>query len=320
MTRILLVRLSSLGDVLHTFPAVTDLARARPGAVLDWVVEEAYVPLVRMHPAVTHAVPFALRRWRRGLLRRVVWREIGAFRHALRDARYDAVIDAQGLVKSALVADLARGPVHGYSRGAAREPLAARFYRHCYDVGPERHSVQRYRELVARALGYAHAPAIDYGIASPPRPAFAPPSPYCVLLHSTARAAKLWPESAWIELGRALGARGLACVLPWGDETERARAGRLAGALARAVVAPRTSIAEAAGLIGHAAAVVGLDTGLMHLAVALRTPVVAIFSGSDPARTGPLGPGPIAVRGGPGRPPAVAEVLAALDAVAPVAA
>jgi heptosyltransferase-1 len=318
--RILLVRLSSLGDVLHTFPAVTDLARALPDAELDWVVEEAYVPLVRMHPAVSHAIPFALRRWRRGLLRAGAWREIGAFRHALRDRAYDAVIDAQGLVKSAWVADLARGRVHGYSRAAAREPLAARFYRFKYDVGPELHSVERYRLLLAKVLGYAPAAGIDYGIAAPPRPPFAPAGTCAVLLHSTARTEKLWPESSWTELGRALESRGLTCVLPWGDESERGRADRLARSLGHAVVAPRLSLVEAAGLIGHATVVVGLDTGLMHLAVALRTPVVAIFCNSDPVRTGPLGSGPIAIRGGLGDPPSAGAVLAALDEVTPALA
>ncbi len=320
MRRILLVRLSSLGDVLHTFPAVTDAARARPGAVIDWVVEEAYVPLVRMHPRVSHAIPFALRRWRRGLLRAGVWREIGAFRHSLRDQAYDAVIDVQGLVKSALVADLARGRVHGYSRATAREPWAARFYRYTYDVGPEHHSVERYRRLLAQVVGYVPPAAIDYGIVAPPRPAFAPAAPYCVLLHSTARAEKLWREPSWIELGRMLESRGLICVLPWGDEAERARAGRLAASLERAVVAPRLSIEDAARLIGHARAVVGLDTGLMHLAAALGTPVVGIYASSEPARTGPSGAGPIAVRGGVGNPPSAAEVLDALDEVAPALA
>jgi heptosyltransferase-1 len=141
-----------------------------------------------------------------------------------------------------------------------------------------------------------------------------------MLLHSTARPEKLWPEASWTELGRAVEARGLVCVLPWGDEGERARAERLARSLGRAVVAPRLSIAEVAGLIGHAAAVVGLDTGLMHLAAALRTPVVAIFANSDPARTGPLGSGPIAIRGGVGDPPSAAAVLAALDEIAPALA
>jgi len=320
MKRILLVRLSSLGDVLHTFPAVTDLARASPGAELDWVVEEAYVPLVRMHPAVAHAIPFALRRWRSGLFTAGAWREIGAFRHALRDRAYDAIVDVQGLVKSAWVADLARGPVHGYTRAAAREPLAARFYRFKYDISPELHSVERYRRLLAQVAGYMPPAAIDYGIAAPARPAVAPAGRYAVLLHSTARAGKLWPEASWIEVGRALESRGLVCVLPWGEDAERERAGQLARSLGRAVVPPRLSLVEAAGLIGHAAAVVGLDTGLMHLAVALRTPVVAVFCSSVPARTGPLGPGPIAVRGGPGDPPSPAAVLAALDEVAPALA
>jgi lipopolysaccharide heptosyltransferase I len=320
MRRILLVRLSSLGDVLHTFPAVTDLARALPGAELDWVVEEAYVPLVRMHPAVGHAIPFALRRWRGGLLTAAVWREIGTFRHALRDRAYDAVIDAQGLVKSAWVADLARGPVHGYTRAAAREPLAARFYRFKHDIAPDLHSVERYRRLLARVLGYVPPAAIDYSIAAPARPAVAPEGRYAVLLHSTARAEKLWSEASWTEVGRALESRGLVCVLPWGDDAERERAGRLARSLGRAVVPPRLSLVDAAGLIGHAAAVVGLDTGLMHLAVALRTPVVAIFCSSAPARTGPLGSGPIAVRGGPGDPPSPSAVLAALDEIAPALA
>jgi heptosyltransferase-1 len=320
MTRILLVRLSSLGDVLHTFPAVTDLARALPGAALDWVAEEAYVSLVRMHPAVAHAIPFALRRWRRGLLRAGTWREIGAFRHALRDRRYDAVIDAQGLVKSAVVADLARGPVHGYTRATAREPLAARFYRYTHDLPFEVHVVERYRCLFAQALGYAPAAAIDYGIVAPPRPAAAPAAPYCVLVHSTARADKLWSEGAWIELGRGLEARGLICVLPWGDTAERERADRLAASLGRAVVPPRLALMEAVGLVGHATAVVGVDTGLMHFAAALGTPVVGVYCDSEPSQARPLGAGPVAARGGIGNPPSAAEVLAALDEVAPALA
>jgi heptosyltransferase-1 len=320
MRRILLVRLSSLGDVLHTFPAVTDLARARPDAALDWVVEEGYVPLLGMHSAVARAIPFALRRWRRGLLRPGVWREIGAFRHALRDRAYEAVIDAQGLVKSAVVADLARGPVHGYTRATAREPFAARFYRHTYDLPFGIHVVERYRRLFAQALGYVPAAAVDYGIVAPPRPAAAPAAPYCVLLHSTARAAKHWSEDAWIELGRGLESRGAICVLPWGDETERRRAARIAAPLGRAVVPPRLSLMEAVGLVGHASAVIGVDTGLMHFAAAFRTPVVGIYCDSEPSQARPVGAGPIAARGGIGKPPSAAEVLAAFDEVAPALA
>jgi heptosyltransferase-1 len=320
MTRILLVRLSSLGDVLHTFPAATDLRRAMPDAVLDWVVEEAYAPLVRMHPGVSRAIPFALRRWRREPLNRHAWGEFAAFRATVREHAYDAIIDAQGLVKSAVVARLAHGPVHGYGSVTARERLAARFYDVVHEIPREEHAVDRYRTLLARALDYRQQGGIDYGIVPPAAPVFAPSEPYCVLLHSTARPEKLWREEAWLEVGRALESRRVACVLPWGNADERLRAGRLAASLGRAVVPPEMSMEEAAGLIGDAVAVVGLDTGLMHLAVALGVPVVGIYCNSEPSRTGPLGAGRIAIRGGIGRPPSPADVLGALGEVAPALA
>jgi heptosyltransferase-1 len=145
-------------------------------------------------------------------------------------------------------------------------------------------------------------------------------APYCVLLHSTARAAKHWSEDAWIELGRGLEARGAVCLLPWGNETERRRAARIAGSLGRAVVPPRLSLMEALGLVGHASAVIGVDTGLMHFAAAFRTPVVGIYCDSEPSQARPLGAGPTAARGGIGKPPSAAEVLAAFDEVAPATA
>jgi heptosyltransferase-1 len=320
MKRILLVRLSSLGDVLHTFPAATDIRRAFPDARLDWAVEEAYAPLVRLHPGVTRAVPFALRRWRTEWFRPRAWRELAAFRAVLREHPYDLVLDAQGLVKSALVAKLARGPIHGFGRGMAREPFAARFYDTTHEFAATGHKIERYRELAARALGYSHASAIDYGIVAPPAPVHAPRDRYCVLLHSTAHDRKLWAEAAWTELGRTLESRGLVCVLPWGSESERARAERLAAGLTRAVVPPRLSMADAAGLVGHAAAVIGVDTGLTHLAAALSVPVVGIYCDSEPRELRPLGAGPTAYRGGIGKPPTVAEVLDGLREVAPAVA
>jgi heptosyltransferase-1 len=195
--------------------------------------------------------------------------------------------------------------------------LATRFYDATYEFTPEDHKIERYRTVAARALGYTPPPGIDYGIVAPPAPALAPRERYCVLLHSSARAAKLWSESAWVELSRALEARGLVCVLPWGSHDERARSERLAHGVARAVVPPRLSIEAAAGLIGHAAAVVGVDTGLMHLAAALRVPVVGVFCDSEPLDAQPLGAGRTAYRGGVGKPPSANEVLAAVGEVAP---
>jgi heptosyltransferase-1 len=320
MKRILLVRLSSLGDVLHSFPAATDIRRALPEAVLDWAVEEAYVPLVRMHPGVTRAIPFALRRWRTQWFRPQAWRELAAFRAALREHPYDAILDTQGLLKSALVAKLARGPVYGFGLGTAREQFATRCYDTTYEFDPAVHKIERYRAVAARALGYVRRPDVEYGIVAPPAPAYAPREPYCVMLHSTARAAKLWTEAAWIDVARTLESRGILCVFPWGAEDERARSNRLAGALARGVVPPGMSIEEAAGLVGHAAAVIGVDTGLMHLAAALGVPVVGVFCDSEPLDAQPLGAGRTAYRGGVETPPTVAEVLDALREVAPALA
>ncbi len=315
MKRILFTRMSSLGDIIHTFPAATDARAACPEAALDWIVEEAYVPLVRMHPGVTRIIPIALRRWRRQLLSGASWREMRAFREALRAHSYDAIIETQGLLKSAAVARLARGPIHGFGRSTAREPCAARLYHATYEFKPADHKIERYRAVAARALGYGLG-ALDYGIVAPPRPALAPSRRYCVLLHSTARAGKLWAEDHWRALGRWLEGERLVCVLPWGSEEERARALRLGGSLGQALVPPRLSLEEAAGLIGHAQLVVGLDTGLMHLAAALRIPVVGIFCDSEPLDAHPLGSGPIAYLGGVGRPPAAQDVIAAVKKIA----
>lgn len=317
MTQILLVRMSSLGDILHTFPAATDIRRALPDAVLDWVVEEAYVPLVRMHPGVTHAIPIALRRWRKQVLSRGAWNEALSFREDLKRRRYDAILDTQGLAKSLAVAKLPHGTLHGFGPRTAREPFVSRFYDRTYEFAPSDHKVERYREVAARALGYQRTGQADYGIVAPPAPAFAPDARYCVMLHATARAAKLWQEPAWIETGRALEASGITCVLPWGDEEERARSARIAAGLAHALVPPKMSLEEAAGLVGHAAAVLGVDTGLMHLAAALSVPVVGIFCDSEPLDAQPIGSGRTAFRGGVGKPPSAGEVLEALAEVEP---
>jgi heptosyltransferase-1 len=313
--RILLIRMSSLGDIIHTFPAVTDLRRALPDAALDWVVEEAYVPLACMHPGVTRVLPIALRRWRRELLLARTWREATAFRNGVREPAYDAILDTQGLLKSALVAAAARGPVHGFGRGTARETLATRFYDVTYEFTPADHKVERYRAVAARALGYVSG-ALDYGLNAPPRPDGIPFSPYCVLLHSTARAAKLWRDVDWIEVGRHLAARGLVCVLPWGEGDERLRAERLATAIPRAWVPAHMPLADACGLIGHAKLVIGVDTGLMHVAAALRVPVLGIFCDSEPLDAHPLGTGRVAFRGGVGKPPSAQDVIAALAELA----
>lgn len=317
MTRVLIVRMSSLGDIIHTFPVATDLARHVPGVELHWAVEGEYVELARMHPAVGQVIPVAIRRWRRAPFDGATWREIGAARRALRAAPYDAILDTQGLLKSVWVAKQARGPVHGFGRHTARESLVSRFYDRTYEFSPADHKIFRYRSVAAHAMDYRFAPQIDYGLAVPASPAFAPRSSYVVLMHSTARAGKLWDEASWIAVARYLDGKGLVCVLPWGSDAERGRAERIAAPLTQALVAPRMSITEAAGLLGRARAVVGLDTGLTHLAAALRVPVVGIFCDSEPVDAHPAGMGPATYRGGLGHPPRFEQVIEALAEVAP---
>jgi len=329
MNTILLVRMSSLGDIVHTFPAVTDIRRARPESTIHWAVEEAYVPLAALHPAVDRIIPLALRRWRPRILERATWREMREARRRLAETDYDLILDTQGLVKSLAVARIARRAtqrrghacsLHGFGVRTISERLAAWGYDAHHEFRPEDHKITRYRSVAAQALGYPLRSTIEYGLTPPPRPAFAPEGAYAVLLHATARAAKLWREESWNAVARALGAKGVACVLPWGNAAEQARAQRIAAAAPPARIAPSMSIPEAAGLLAHARVVVGVDTGLMHLAAAYATPVVGVFCDSAPLDARPVGPGPTAYRGAVGRPPAPAEVLAAIGEVVPALA
>ena len=312
MPRILFVKTSSLGDVVHHCPAVSDAARSLPGATIDWVVEESFAGIAAMHRAVRRVIPVALRRWRGRLWSPAVWRELAAFRRALAAERYDFVVDTQGLIKSAVISALAAGESHGLDRDCTREPLAARFYDKRHHVPRVLHAVERNRRLAAAALGYAPQGACDYGLVA--QSAEAPREPYAVLLTMTSRADKLWAEERWRELGRRLAARGLRAVLPWGSEAERARCERIAGALQGATVPARMPLEALARLLRGARCVAGVDTGLSHLAVALGVPAVGIYCGSDPALTGLYGARARNL-GAPGAPPAAEEVLAALEAV-----
>ena len=289
---------------MHHCPAVSDAAREAPAAEIHWVVEEPFADLARMHPAVQRVFPVALRRWRRSLWRPSVWSEINRFRAALGAQPYDAVVDSQGLLKSALVCAAARGTKHGFDRASAREPLAARFYDVTHAVPKGLHAVERNRRLTAAALGYALPEGVDYGLGRS-----LGNENYIVFLTMTSRADKLWPEARWIELGNTLGAK---IVLPWGSEAEKARATRIASALHHATVPSRMEIPAIGNLLQKARAVVGVDTGLTHLAAAFGTRTAGIYCGSDPALTGLYG-APNAVNvGAAGRPPSVDEVRQAM--------
>jgi heptosyltransferase I len=315
--RILLVKTSSLGDVVHNLPVASDLRHNFPNAAIHWMVEEQYVPIVNMHAGVDRVIPMALRRWRKAPWSIDNWRELLSLRRALRERRYNAIIDTQGLLKSAIFARFAKGPMHGFGRKTAREPLASRFYDARYELAPEMHMLTRNRALAARAFSYPLDDFIDYGIKpTVPNPGLIS-EPYCVVLHSTAQAAKLWPEDRWLDLIDRLNTAGLGCILPWGNDAEMRRSDRLAVRGGRTLAAPKLSLDQLAALIADADLVVGVDTGLMHLAAAFSRPVVGIFCDSNPDDTGPQGSGATAYRGNLGQPPSVEDVIGAIREVKP---
>lgn len=291
--RVLLVKTSSLGDVIHTLPALTDAARAIPGIQFDWVVEEGFAEIPAWHPAVAQVIPVAIRRWRKNLwqtIRNGDWRR---FKARLREARYDLVIDAQGLLKSAWLTRYVSAPVAGLDRESAREPIACRFYDRLYAVPKDQHALERTRQLFAQALGYALPQGLgNYGL---DRAAMADhvTQPYLLFLHGTTWASKHWPEQEWRELAQRMSELGWAIRLPWGNEAERARAERIVAGVDNAAVLPKLNLAGVAKVIAGAQACVAVDTGLGHLAAALDVPSISLYGPTLPGRVGAYGRGQI---------------------------
>lgn len=306
--RILLIKTSSLGDVIHTLPAVTDAARALPGVRFDWVVEEAFAEIPAWHPAVEQVVPVALRRWRKSPFSRTTRTQWKAFRAALNAAPYDFVLDAQGLIKSAWLAVKAHAPVHGLNFRSAREPLASLAYAHRHAVPWGRHAVRRVRELFADVFGYSlpeeatgesdgadYASADTYGL-DRTRISFdgmdnaaAGDAPRLVFLHGTTWPTKHWPENCWRELARLASGAGWNVRLPWGSEAEHERAQRIANSLENVHVLPRLPLAGLATELAAATACVAVDTGLGHLAAALDVPTLSLFGPTNHGLTGAWG-------------------------------
>lgn len=290
--RVLLIKTSSMGDVIHSLPAITDAARAIPGLRLDWVVEEGFADLAGRHPAVERVLPCALRRWRRHPWRARRSGEWATFKNALREREYDAVIDAQGLIKSAFITRLARGPKFGLDKASAREPWSALALDRPLPVPRDGHAVTRVRQLFAAALGYtAPDSAPDYGLrrTRAPRP-LAGPGAELVFCHGTTWPTKHYPEAYWRTLAERAAGAGQRVWLPWGNDTERARAERIAQDLAGVEVLPRLSLSTLTDRMLAWDGFVAVDTGLAHLAAAAGLPGVALYGPTDPRLTGVWGP------------------------------
>lgn len=290
--RILIVKTSSLGDLVHTLPALTDATTSRSDLLVDWVTEAVFSEIPGWHPAVSRVIACDLRGWRRHPLRMLAAKSRSRFVRELRSFPYDLIIDAQGLLKSAWLAQRAVGPIAGPDGRGAREPLAALFYRYRYAVPPRSHAhaIERNRKLFAQALGY-RLPATPPSAGLDPGRFTRPdrPRPYAMLLHGTSWPTKRWPEAQWTSVGQWLRERGIDPLLPWGSSAERESAERIARAGGGEVL-PFQTLTDLAGLLVHARCFVGLDTGLAHVGAALGTRGVTLYGPTLPHLTGTLGP------------------------------
>ncbi len=284
--RVLVVKTSSLGDLIHTFPALTDARRALPGIEFHWLVEEAFIEVPAWHPAVSRVLPIALRRWRRNWRKAWGSGQLRAFRQMLGQDSYDLVIDAQGLLKSALPARWARGPRAGYDRHSIREPLASLFYARRYAVSRQLHAVERVRRLFSSALEYAlPETAPDFGLAD----ASVNRNRQLVFLHGTTWPSKHWPLAWWVELTRMAAEQGYEVGFPWHEPEERLHAEKIIARAEHGELLRRMGLSDMKSCLRQAAGVVGVDTGLAHLAAALDTPAVTLYGATAPGLTGAVG-------------------------------
>ncbi len=288
--RVLIVKTSSLGDVIHTLPALTDAGRIHPDIRFDWVVEQSFSEIPAWHPLVDNVIPMAWRRWRKNIFSAQTWSELKQFYGHLRSKKYDLVIDAQGLIKSAVVTRLSKGVRCGLDYASAWESLASLAYQRRCTVNPEQHAVTRMRQLFAEALDYIVPKSVaDYGLVE--RESISAHEKSLVFLHGTTWTTKLWPEGYWIEIAKYAILKMYNVILPWGNEQEKQRAERIAAAVSsdRVQVLPPLNLVNIGGILMKATAIVAVDTGLGHLSAAFSIPTVSLYGPTNPVLTGTCG-------------------------------
>ena len=289
MMKVLIIKLTSMGDVIHTLPALTDAKKyCQKEITFDFVVEDAFQEIPAWHPDVDRVITVATRRWRKKM-----WssrREIQTAYQQLKANHYDVIIDAQGLLKSAIIARFAKGILHGYDKDSIRESLAVRLYNESHAIHPSQHAISRVRHLLAHSLGYQTQineleMTLNYGLSLDRIPNDQANNnilgePYIVLLHGTTWLSKEWPVLNWQELAQKL-AKNYRVLLPWGNEAELTRAKKIATDNEKITVLPQLKISSIAHILAQAKGVVAVDTGLGHLSAALGTPTVSIYGPTD---------------------------------------
>lgn len=296
--KILVVRLSSLGDILHLFPAISDLRRKFPDAVIHWLVEPSFAEAVSWHAAVDKVVTVPLRAHKK------VWWKLPGFlsklRQRLQAEKYDVVLDAQGLLKSAVLSRLPGVPVYGFDADSARESICAKLYQRTAHIPDGLHVIEKNRELVSQMFGTETQPPQDFGLEKfrdeHPQNELSEElkeigdQPYVVFLHGTTWNSKYWPEAAWTDLIHKFSQGGMRCLLPWGNEAERQRANRIKAAGGNMVwVLPELSLTVLMEILLHCQAFVSVESGIGHLAAALDIPGVMLHGPTAPGYSGVLG-------------------------------
>ncbi len=303
--KVLIIKMSSMGDIIHTLPAVTDAARAIPGIQMDWVVEENFDEIPSWHPSIHRVIPIALRRWRKNPIKILRSEEWLNFKAQLQQETYDCIIDAQGLLKSAFVGRMAKGRLYGFDFRSAREPLASLAYQHSFYVSKQQHAVERTRHLFAQALCYTtpgsdgdcsvqcsfqHSLGTgDFGLLREQFGQMDKEKPYVLFLHGTTRGAKHWPDEHWMQLCKIITDAGFYVKVPWFNAEENTRAEKIAAVSPRAEVRPRSDLSGMAKTLAESSAFVAVDTGLGHLGAALNVPGISLYGPTSPARIGAYG-------------------------------
>lgn len=313
MLKHLIVKTSSLGDIVHMLPAITDANRKIPGILFDWVAESGFVEIPAWHPEVDKVIEIGLRKWRKKLLSNHTRKAYKTFKAELQATPYEKAIDAQGLMKSAYVARMSMGETWGYDKESIRDPFASYLYRNKVSVAYKQHAVTRNRLILAKSLGYTIDDLeLDYGIAGNTVfsvackklskhdvfSGYGIPEKSIIALHGTSRRNKEWPIEHWNSFIEEMTAAGYSVLFPWGNDEELTRAETLAknhvknGAKndAKAIVLPRCSLTTLAGLIEGASAVIGMDTGLLHVAAAFDKKGVALYPATEPKLSGAMSP------------------------------
>lgn len=283
--KILLIKLSSLGDTIHTLPSISDIQAQIPEAEISWAIEPAFAEIAHMHPHVKQVLPIPLRRVKQ---MRYTARALAQIISLIRAQSYDHIIDAQGLLKSSLLSYLARGHNSGYCKTSAREPWASYCYHSTYAVSKTLHAVMRTKSLCAQALQYPRPTQLHFAIGNHNQQTLTAQSPI-LLFHGTTWESKHYPEAYWQELIAQITQAGYPVALPWGNAVEHARAQRLA-THPHVTVLPRLSLYELKNQLISARGAIGVDTGLSHLAGALGTPCVGLYGPTDHTLAGNIGP------------------------------